>query len=559
MNDERDARLAQLIDELLARTRGGDSIDVEQVARDHPDLADDLRQLWTTAMIADDLGNAAAALLDANFPETIDSPASGLDSRTGTEFAGKIVGDYELLEELGRGGMGVVYKARQISLGRTVALKMILRGELASDTDIIRFRAETEAAARLDHPHIVPLYEVGEYDGRPFFSMKFVEGETLSRKLAEGPLSPRAAAEILYPVCRAIAAAHEQGILHRDIKPANILIDVAGTPHVTDFGLAKRIPSDLDEQSLGRSLTQSGAIIGSPSYMAPEQAAGNRGETGPTSDVFSLGAVLYHMLTGRPPFQAATPVDTLLLVLEQDPVPPRELNPAVDADLELIAVKCLQKPSDLRYATPAALADDLRAYLNNEPISARSGHITQIVSRLFRETHHAVVLENWGLLWIWHSLVLFVLCLLTNWMQLQGVASRLPYLAAWVLGMGAWAAVFWNLRRRAGPITFVERQIAHVWAASMVASTLLYLVEYVLGMEVLALSPVLGLITGMVFFVKAGILTGKFYAQSAALFATAAVMAVYPTYAVAIFGLVSFGCFIVPGLEYYRRQRARRG
>jgi serine/threonine-protein kinase len=263
------------------------------------------------------------------------------------------------------------------------------------------------------------------------------------------------------------------------------------------------------------------------------------------------------MLTGRPPFQAATPVDTLLLVLEQDPLPPRVLNPAIDPDLELIALKCLQKPIDLRYATAGELADDLQAYLRHEPISARSSHITQIVGRLFRETHHASVLENWGVLWMWHSLVLLVLCLLTNWMQLSGIESRLPYLAAWVLGLGAWAAVFWNLRRRAGPITFVERQVAHVWGSSMVASTLLYLVEYQMGLKVLELSPVLGLITGMVFAVKAGILSGRFYVQSAALFATAAVMAQFPTYSISIFGVVSAISFFAPGWEYNRRQRGR--
>jgi len=559
MNDEQyEARLAELIDELLVRAREGESIDIEAVAHDHSEMATDLRQLWTTAMIANDLGSAAALLLEVDLEETIDSPSNSIDEQSNDAAVGKVVGDYELLEELGRGGMGVVYRARQQSLGRIVALKMILRGELASECDLTRFRAEAEATARLNHPQIVPLYEVGEYDSRPFYSMKLIEGQTLSRRLAEGPLSSRAAAELLLPVCRAVAAAHEQGVLHRDLKPANILIDAEGQPHVSDFGLAKRINTPSESLPAGESLTQSGAIVGSPSYMAPEQAAGDRGEIGPASDVHSLGAVLYHMLTGRPPFQASTPVDTLLMVLEQEPLPPRMFNPAIDPELELICVKCLQKPTDLRYASAAALADDLQAYLNNEPISARSGNITQIVGRLFRETHHAAVLENWGVLWMWHALVLLVLCLFTNAMQLGGVTSRLPYLSVWVFGSGTWAFVFWNLRRRAGPITFIERQIAHVWAASMIASTLLYLVEYVLGMGVLSLSPVLGLITGMVFFVKAGILTGKFYFQSAALFATSAVMAVYPTYGVAFFGLVSAVCFFVPGREYYRRQLKKR-
>jgi len=557
MSDDREARLAQLIDELLLRTRDGGQTDIEQVATAHPDLADELRELWTTAMIADDLGSFAAALLEADLSLTVDSPENGHNPSTLPSQIGKTIGDYELLEELGRGGMGVVYKARQNTLGRTVALKMILRGDMASAIDLARFRGEAEAAARLDHPHIVPLLEVGEHEGRPYFSMKYIPGETLSQRLIAGPLSSKAAAELLLPVCRAIAAAHAGGVLHRDLKPANILIDTDGRPHVTDFGLAKQMRAAEDPRTMAQSLTHSGAIVGSPSYMAPEQAAGNRGDIGPAGDVYSLGAVLYHMLTGRPPFQAATPVDTLLLVLEQDPLPPRVLNPAVDPDLELIALKCLQKPIDLRYSTADELADDLQAYLRHEPISARSSHITQIVGRLFRETHHASVLENWGVLWMWHSLVLLVLCLLTNWMQLSGIQSRLPYLAAWVFGLGTWAAVFWNLRRRSGPITFVERQVAHVWGSSMVASTLLYLVEYLMGLTVLELSPVLGLITGMVFAVKAGILSGRFYVQSAALFATAAVMAQFPTYSISIFGLVSAACFFFPGWEYYRRYRTR--
>ena len=225
----------------------------------------------------------------------------------------------------------------------------------------------------------------------------------MQQLIAEGPLPPREAAELLEKVARAIHFAHEHGVLHRDLKPSNIIIDDAGRPHVTDFGLAKQI-----DQSL--SLTRSGAVLGTPAYMPPEQAAGNRGEMGVASDVYSLGAMLYASVTGQPPFTGPTHVDTVLMVLEQDPAPPHVVYPDADRDLEMVALKCLQKPSDLRYPTAAALADDLRAYQQNEPIAARSGHFSQIFSRLFRETHHATVLENWGLLWMWHSLVLLVMC-----------------------------------------------------------------------------------------------------------------------------------------------------
>jgi eukaryotic-like serine/threonine-protein kinase len=402
--------------------------------------------------------------------------------------------------------------------------------------------------------------------------MQYVEGTTLGRKIADGPLPSREAARLLIPVCRAVAEAHHNGVLHRDLKPSNILIDEDGRPFVTDFGLAKRIqPIGQAQGHAGaaadvETLTNSGAIIGTPSYMAPEQAAGQRGQIGEASDVYSLGAILYATLTGRPPFQAASPVDTILMVLEQEPVPPRVLNPGVDSDLEMIAMKCLQKPTDLRYRDAAALADDLEAWLNHEPISARSSQFTDVLSRAFRETHHASVLENWGILWMLHSAVVLVLCLLTNFLQwrdaVAGTSSRWPYMSIWCVGLGIWAIIFYNLRRRAGPVTFVERQIVHVWAGSMIVSTLLYFVEWQMGLKVLQLSPVIGLVSGMVFLVKASLLNGRFYIQAAALFATGGVMAVIPQtnlpdFSISLYGVVSGLSFFLPGLKYYRQRAAK--
>jgi predicted Ser/Thr protein kinase len=443
--------------------------------------------------------------------------------------------------------MGVVYKARQISLNRDVAVKMILQGQLASVADRQRFRAEAEAAARLDHPHIVPVYEVGELNGQPYFSMKYIPGRTLNQLLSAGPLPPREAARILEQVTLAIHFAHEKGVLHRDLKPSNILVDGDGQPYVTDFGLAKRTAD-------AASVTKSGDMLGTPSYMAPEQAAGMRGDIGAASDVYSLGALLYHLLSGRPPFRGDSPLDTILMVLEQEPAPPRAVNPQADRDLEMIAMRCLQKPADLRYPTAAALAQDLRAYLHDEPIAARSGRFLQVLTRLFRETHHAPILENWGLLWIWHSLILLVACGLTNILCWLDYEDRWYYSALWTAGLGTWAAVFWALRRRIGPVTFVERQIAHVWGASMVAIGLLFFVEWALNIPVLTLSPVVALITGMLFFIKGGILSGTFYIQAVVLFATAFVMALFPAVSHFIFGVVAAACFFVPGLKYYRQR-----
>ncbi len=543
--DDHDEQLAALLEQLARERQQGRLPNLESVAAAHPHLARELRELWAAVMVAD----AVAARSDsvgtaAESPRSAPQAAAPLPCQ---------FGDYELLEELGHGGMGVVYKARQTSLDRVVALKLILRGQRASVAEQIRFRSEAEAVARLDHPAIVPIYEVGTVEGQLYFSMRFVEGQTLAERLLEGPLPPREAAELLSRVAHAIDFAHSQGVLHRDLKPANILIDGDGQPYVTDFGLAKRITGDA-------SLTHTGAVLGTPTYMAPEQASGDRGVLGPTCDVYSLGTILYTMLTGRPPFQAASPVDTVLMVLEQDPLPPRLIQPRADRDLELIALRCLQKPPELRYPTAGQLADDLDAYLHGEPLAVRSGHFSQILARMFRETHHATVLENWGLLWMWHGLVLLVICLVTNWFYYRGLSGPLPYLALWGGGLLVWAPIFWALRRRAGPVTFVERQIAHVWAASVVSVMGLFLIESILGLPVLTLSPVLAIASGAVFVVKAGILSGAFYLHAVALFATALAMAFLQHYGyrfgVTLFGVVSALTFILPGLKYHRQRLA---
>jgi tRNA A-37 threonylcarbamoyl transferase component Bud32 len=279
-------------------------------------------------------------------------------------------GDYELLEEIATGGMGVVYKARQKSLNRIVALKMILSGQLASEANVQRFRNEAEAAALMDHPGIVPIYEVGQWQpegcGRPvpYFSMKLVEGGSLAEQMARFTGDLRASVSLMARVARAVHYAHQRGILHRDLKPGNILLDERGEPLVTDFGLAKRVEGDAN-------LTQSGAIVGTANYMAPEQAQRKVAGLTTAADVHGLGAILYELLTGRPPFQADNVLDTLLRLRTEKPLSPRVLNPRVDADLETICLKCLEKEPAARYGSAAALAEDLQRWLTGEVIQAR--------------------------------------------------------------------------------------------------------------------------------------------------------------------------------------------
>jgi WD40 repeat protein/tRNA A-37 threonylcarbamoyl transferase component Bud32 len=371
-----DARIEEIIAAYLQAADAGQAPDRQRLLDDNPDLAESLRAFFADH---DRVKQAAASLPPTVGPTLAPNEASAV-APLGTV---RYFGDYELLQEIARGGMGVVYKARQVSLNRMVALKMILAGQLASPQDVQRFHSEAEAAANLDHPNIVPIYEVGEHQGQQYFSMKLIEGPSLAA-------APRAAVrglvEIIVKVARAVHYAHQRGILHRDLKPSNILLqgkseirnlktkkDLAHSdcrlriadfePFVTDFGLAKRVEGGSD-------LTQSGALVGTPSYMAPEQARAEKALS-VRVDVYSLGAVLYELLTGRPPFRAQTPLDTVLEVLEREPERPRALVLSLDRDLETICLKCLEKDPARRYSSAEALADELDRWLEGEPILAR--------------------------------------------------------------------------------------------------------------------------------------------------------------------------------------------
>jgi serine/threonine-protein kinase len=293
-----------------------------------------------------------------------DATRDGANAEVGRRPFGVDVPGYEILAEIGRGGMGVVYKARHIRLDRIVALKMILAGAHASDDQIARFRVEARAVARIQHPGIVQIHEDGDLDGLPYFSLEYVPGGSLAQFINGRPQPPRVAATLVMAVCRAMAAAHARGIIHRDLKPANVLLTLDHHPKVTDFGLAKQMEGDSQQ-------TRSGAVMGTPSYMAPEQAWGQTREIGPLSDQYALGVILYEMIVGRPPFQGATPLETLELVRNQEPVPPTRVQPRTPTDLETICLKALQKDPAKRFPDATAMGEDLRRFLDGEPIVAR--------------------------------------------------------------------------------------------------------------------------------------------------------------------------------------------
>lgn len=360
------------LDDYLRRLQAGERPDRGELLRERPELASALDCLEMLERFAPDAPAEEPKLSD--------------------------LGDYELLEEIGRGGMGVVYKARQKKLDRTVAVKMILAGYLGSPEHLRRFQQEAKAAARLQHPHIVHVHEIGEHEGRQFFVMEYVEGVSLAQRIAQGPLEIGEAVRILSLTADAVAHLHEQGIVHRDLKPSNILLDRQGQPHVGDFGLAKVFRADS-------TATASGVITGTPSYMPPEQAAGRGELVGPAADIYSLGAILYEMLTGRPPFLEENPLDTLMQVLTREPLLPRSINPKIPRGLQLICLKCLAKKPGQRYASARELVEDLDRYSRGEALRARPPRLKDRLLRWGRR--QPALASRLGALGVFYAVELF--------------------------------------------------------------------------------------------------------------------------------------------------------
>jgi len=364
MNDE---NALNLLDSYLAQLQAGEKPDRDALLREHPELGSALDCLEALEVLAPPLEARLPQESDnvgqvANLPE--------LRQVSNLPHLPRDFGPYELIREVGRSGMGVVYEARQKGLDRSVAVKMILSSHLASPELVRRFQAEAKAAARLRHSNIVHIHDVGQLHGQDFFAMEYIEGQSLAERIAQGPIDVPTAVRLVATVARAVEHLHQQGIVHRDLKPSNILLDCDGQPYVTDFGLAKVFAPGSD-------VTATGVIAGTPSYMAPEQASGRRADIGPATDVYSLGAILYELLTGQPPFRAETALDTLMEVLSGDPVLPRTVNPRIPRGLELICLKCLEKAPPDRYVSAAALADDLERSARGEVLKVRPPTLVQ--------------------------------------------------------------------------------------------------------------------------------------------------------------------------------------
>ncbi|HWE40656.1 MAG TPA: serine/threonine-protein kinase [Isosphaeraceae bacterium] len=394
------------------------------------------------------LGVQVEAAFDVDPTVWIDSHAPPPARPTEAAATGRF-GDFELLGELGRGGMGVVYKAHQARPDRVVALKTIRSGKLASSAERERFRLEAEAAAHLDHPNIVTVFEVGEHADQVYFTMRLVEGESLAAR-ARRLDDPTEAARLVAVVARAVHHAHQRGVLHRDLKPANILLDEDGQPHVTDFGLAKRLEAD-------GGATQSGTIVGTPSYMAPEQAGGTRGRLSAAADVYSLGAILYELVTGRPPFKAGTAVETVMQVLEREPTPPGRIHPGLPKALELICLKCLEKAPERRYPTALALAEDLERLLRGEEVEAeRLGLVPQLRRWARREPKLAYGLAG--------LVAIEVLILVNAWADPQTNLDHVAKVSAVLVVWGLVKVLYQALSRRPGwsrrvPVAWVVTEV----------------------------------------------------------------------------------------------------
>jgi hypothetical protein len=481
----------------------------------------------------------------SNDPSGMTQAESDTISRS-TDSTGfpRTFGDYLLLGEVARGGMGVVYRARHKHLDRIVALKMILKGNLAGKDDVLRFRSEAEAAARLEHPGIVPVYEVGECDGQHYFTMGFIDGDSLAARIIDGPIPQHEAATLVEKISTAMAYAHRKNVVHRDLKPANVLVDQNEQPKVTDFGLAKNTDTDSH-------LTGTGQILGTPSYMPPEQAAGNTKDVGPLADIYSLGAILYCLLTGRPPFQAASVMDTLMQVMEQEPLRVRQLNPSVSVDLESICSKCLSKNSDRRYASADELATDLRRYLSGEPVEARGHSVAGRVASALKRSQYDVQFGSYGRFLYACAVIIMTDQLVSTWIfWTQKPVFFIPVTHTMQLVL---IALLFRKHRIGGllPRNPAERHMWSVWIGFILTCCSIGIshrleVGGVVGME-LVVYPSLAAVSGLAFCCLGSSYWGQCYTFAAVFFVLPFLMVANLSWAPIEFGLTWAAALVLIG------------
>jgi serine/threonine protein kinase len=547
----------------------GQPIGAEELCRDCPELVEEARRQIQAleAMYRVPNGASPDAPTLTAVPEQVFSPSEH------PQVAG-----YEILAELGRGGMGVVYQARQVSLNRVVALKMILSGEHASARDRRRFRVEAEAVAQLQHPNIVQIHEVGEQNGRPYLALEFVNGGSLAQRLSGGPLPAREAAHIARELAQAADYAHQRGIIHRDLKPANILLQ--GSSHgstristdqkpedahssirvhpcssvakISDFGLAKRLDAETGP-------TRTGTVLGTPNYMAPEQAEGRTRDIGPATDVYALGAILYEMLTGRPPFQAATLLATLEQVRCQEPLPPTSLRRDLPRDLETICLKCLQKDPRQRYASASDLAEDLRRFLDGELISARSFTLVDRLARTLNRSENLAAFRSWANVLMVLAPVPFLLHVLV--MVVTGGGPAFP-LAAMTTTLTlssimlviflrlTWSPALWSVN--SPELHLWSIRIGHLVGMAVIPIILWQFADADHPWNPLMVYPFWSVLTGLTFFSVASRYWGRYYLVGLAFFLLAFVMPARLEWAPVEFGLL-FSVIVINSSLHLRR------
>ncbi len=514
--------LEEILAEYLQRVEMGESPDPSEYLAKHPEFADDLKSFFR------------------NHHWMGESPAPQHVS-----LAGQEVGSYRIESEIARGGMGVVYRATQIGLDRAVAVKLISSGILASEEERKRFRIEAEAAAQLDHPGIISIHEIGTWNGHEYFSMTLVDGPTLQQFVEEQTHDDHRAAELVRDVARAVAYAHRAGIVHRDLKPANILVNHEGRALVTDFGLAKW-------NREGTLLTRTGQVLGTPNYMSPEQASG-RTEAGMASDVYSLGAILYAMVTGVPPHEGVHAAEVIRSVLQDDPSPPRKFRPRMSRDLENICLKAIRYEPELRYQSADDLADDLDRFLSGDAVKAAGSGLIERVAREIGRDQHQDHFQRWHGTLVLLGLIIFFTHVLIFVLLRMGFR---PSIAYWIPRLSMFALIIGTIyRARDGslsPRSIAERPVWSIWLGYLSALAVINILLVIGGINQSALFPLASALSGFAFVAMAGHIWGGSAIAGVAFFWVAPLMAWFPAAAPLLFGTMYLAS-ILSISQHYRR------